>query len=236
MRHDANPGTLTAHGAVRWPRRPSPRFLVLVARLASGPSTPRTAGRSTSSSSSRSLPSVSPFCTCRPRLVLSAVSRASCLCLADWVLIEDFGFLGGVGTDPNSMIPMALVFVAGYVALVHAARAGAGPRCGAAPADAHSWRERCLQPDVCLSAPIAALGAIGVMLLGAAPMALASTNPNADPILAMAVEWHAQSRTTPAPPFQPCRPARTQPFADGPSRDKPSPSPSSTRSAPPTAR
>jgi hypothetical protein len=33
------------------------------------------------------------------------------------VLLEDFGFLGGVGTNPSSMIPMALVFVAGCLAL-----------------------------------------------------------------------------------------------------------------------
>ena len=28
------------------------------------------------------------------------------LCLADWVLVEDLGFLGGVGTDPNTMVPI----------------------------------------------------------------------------------------------------------------------------------
>ncbi len=39
------------------------------------------------------------------------------LCLADWVLVQDFGFFGGVGTDPNSMVPMALVFIAGYLAV-----------------------------------------------------------------------------------------------------------------------
>ena len=27
---------------------------------------------------------------------------------ATWVLVQDFGFFGGLGTDPNSMIPMAL--------------------------------------------------------------------------------------------------------------------------------
>ena len=43
-------------------------------------------------------------------------------CLADWVLIEDLGFLGGVGTDPNSMIPMALIFISGYVAMTRLRR------------------------------------------------------------------------------------------------------------------
>ena len=66
------------------------------------------------------------------------------ICVADWVLVEDFGFFGGVGTDPNSMIPMALVCVAGYVALVRpteSARAGVVPivRTGT---DTGSWRER----------------------------------------------------------------------------------------------
>ncbi len=42
------------------------------------------------------------------------------LCLADWVLIQDLGFFGGLGTDPNSMIPFALLAVGGYLALARA--------------------------------------------------------------------------------------------------------------------
>ena len=42
-------------------------------------------------------------------------------CLADWVLIEDLGFFGGLGTDPNSMIPFILLFTAGYLGLAPAA-------------------------------------------------------------------------------------------------------------------
>ena len=53
----------------------------------------------------------------RPGITRWAVIGGVVVCLADWVLIEDLGFFGGVGTDPNSMIPMALVFVAGYLAL-----------------------------------------------------------------------------------------------------------------------
>ena len=53
--------------------------------------------------------------------------RRIVLCLADWVLIEDLGFLGGLGTDPNSMIPMIL--------RVHrrlpGAHPGPGPAAGA---------------------------------------------------------------------------------------------------------
>jgi len=43
-------------------------------------------------------------------------------CLADWVLIEDLGFFGGLGTDPNSMIPFILLFTAGYLGLAPATR------------------------------------------------------------------------------------------------------------------
>jgi len=55
--------------------------------------------------------------TGRPRLVRAAVVAAGVLCLADWVLVQDFGFFGGLGTDPNSMIPTILLLAAGYLAL-----------------------------------------------------------------------------------------------------------------------
>ena len=98
------------------------------------------------------------FLTGRRRLIRPALIAFTVLCLADWVLIEDFGFFGGLGTDPNSMIPFALLAVSGYLALAPAtapaaaagqpgqrraaARRRAGgtgsgrPRCGAA------WRRR----------------------------------------------------------------------------------------------
>jgi cytochrome oxidase Cu insertion factor (SCO1/SenC/PrrC family) len=56
----------------------------------------------------------------RPKLARIAVCAGVVFCLADWVLIEDFGFFGGLGTDPNSMIPMALLFVGGYMAMTAA--------------------------------------------------------------------------------------------------------------------
>ena len=58
------------------------------------------------------------FLTGRPRLVRYAVWFGIVFCLADWVLVQDLGFLGGLGTDPNSMIPLILLFSAGYLALV----------------------------------------------------------------------------------------------------------------------
>ena len=56
------------------------------------------------------------FLSGRRRLVLGGLVGLVVLCLADWVLVEDLGVFGGTGTDPNSMLPMLLFFVGGYVA------------------------------------------------------------------------------------------------------------------------
>ncbi len=69
-------------------------------------------------------------------LIRLAVIAAVLLCLADWVLIEDLGVFGGLGTDPNSMIPMALVLVAGYLAVAPATARATATAAMAAGADA----------------------------------------------------------------------------------------------------
>ena len=152
------------------------------------------------------------------RLARIAVLVAAVFCLADWVLIEDFGFFGGVGTDPNSMIPLILLFTAGYLAMspapqperAAAAAAGdAGPATDAqpdAPAKPPSrlpaWLTTAGQRFAGLSGwSIAALGAIGVIVVGAAPMAFASANRNADPIIAQALAGASGPMNEPAPGF-----------------------------------
>ncbi len=57
------------------------------------------------------------FASGRPRLARPALAGFTALCLADWVLVQDLGFLGGLGTDPNSMIPLILLATGGYLAL-----------------------------------------------------------------------------------------------------------------------
>ena len=52
----------------------------------------------------------------RRRFVFIGLVALGVLCVADWVLVEDLGFLGGTGTDPNSMLPMLLLFARGYAA------------------------------------------------------------------------------------------------------------------------
>src|SRR6201996_8050813 len=202
------------------------------------------------------------------RLALIAVIVGAVFCLADWVLIEDFGFRGGLGTDPNSMVPFILLFTAGYLGLapvpstvpaaeaaeaavdvpeptgylaspmeVPAAEAGYPEPTGAAPAGdvpelvgasaAVSIPEAAKEPGPGENVPapvssprrawrvpelvrgfagapmrfVVGIGALGVVLVGAAPMAFATTNPNADPITAEAISGSIGQFDTPATNF-----------------------------------
>jgi cytochrome oxidase Cu insertion factor (SCO1/SenC/PrrC family) len=140
------------------------------------------------------------------------LAAGAVVCLAVWVLIQDFGFLGGVGTDPNSMIPTALIFGGGYLAMVRLpARATAmegaapeeaavpGPEEAAVPAPASGWLDR-LSPNYLLRS-LLAVGAVGIVLVGAAPMAVAATNPTADTILTEAANGTPNLVDAPAAPF-----------------------------------
>jgi cytochrome oxidase Cu insertion factor (SCO1/SenC/PrrC family) len=150
------------------------------------------------------------FLTGRPRLVRPAVIAFTVLCLAAWVLIEDLGFLGGLGTDPNSMVPFALLAIGGYLALtpgpVVAQQPATATESAPQPAAA-GWRERIRPASVRRSAAtasfstVAAVGALGLIILGAAPMAAAQANPNADPILAEALTGSTAALNFPAKPF-----------------------------------
>jgi len=142
------------------------------------------------------------FLTRRPSVVRVAVIAGTVLCLADWVLVEDFGFFGGVGTDPNSMIPMALIFIAGYVAMTRVpVTANAPVPITAAKPPGSLWDRLTARPSYTFRS-LAALAAIGIAVVGAAPMAVASTNPNADPIVAQAIDGTPDILNVPAPPFR----------------------------------
>ena len=131
-----------------------------------------------------------------------ALAGGGLLCVADWVLIQDFGFFGGVGTDPNSMIPMLLVIAAGYVALTRVpATATNVVALGAGPGASSSWDQLALRPAYAFRAAAAA-GAFGVMLVGAAPVAIASVNPHASTILALAQDGTVQPTDQPTPQFR----------------------------------
>ena len=154
------------------------------------------------------------------RVLFPAIAAMVVLCLATWVLVQDFGFFGGVGTDPNSMIPMTLVVVGGYLALtrvpaavteaVPAAAAGtareaAAGSSGGAPG---RWRERLRPAALHRSAAtatvssVASVGALGVVILGAAPMAAAQASPGASTILAQSLAGSVAPLNVPAKEFQ----------------------------------
>jgi cytochrome oxidase Cu insertion factor (SCO1/SenC/PrrC family) len=146
------------------------------------------------------------FLTGQRRLVRPAVIAFTVLCLADWVLIEDFGIFGGLGTDPNSMIPFALLAVSGYLALTPATVPAVEAASPAAAAT--GWQDRFRPTAVRRSvataslSTVASVGALGLIILGAAPMAAAQASPNADPILAQAIAGSAAPLNFPAKGFQ----------------------------------
>ena len=147
------------------------------------------------------------FLSGRPRLIRPVLIGFTVLCLADWVLIEDLGFLGGLGTDPNSMIPFVLLATAGYLALARAPAPAAAAEPAGSPAAADGRRDRlriAAVPQALASAGIgsvAAVGAIGVIILGAAPMAAAQASPVADTILAQAIDGSSTPLDFPATAF-----------------------------------
>jgi cytochrome oxidase Cu insertion factor (SCO1/SenC/PrrC family) len=149
------------------------------------------------------------FLSGRRRLIGPVLAGFTVLCVADWVLIEDFGFFGGLGTDPNSMLPFAMLAVAGYLALASAPapdQVAAVEPAATARAET-SWRDRirvAATPQTLASngiGSVAAIGAIGVILLGAAPMAAAQANPVADTILAQAIDGDSAPLNYQAPAF-----------------------------------
>jgi cytochrome oxidase Cu insertion factor (SCO1/SenC/PrrC family) len=142
------------------------------------------------------------FLIARPRLARATVLAGVVLCFAVWVLVQDFGFFGGVGTDPNSMVPLALVLVAGYLAMTRAPALDDGTVVPiTAPATNGSFWARLADNPTYTFRSVAALGALGITLIGAVPMAVATIEPNADPILAQAVDGAPQAVDSPAPAF-----------------------------------
>jgi cytochrome oxidase Cu insertion factor (SCO1/SenC/PrrC family) len=147
------------------------------------------------------------LCTGRQRLVGPAVLAAVALCLADWVLVEDLGFLGGTGTDVNNMVPTAFLLVAGYVALVRLPSPAAASASGESAAEAvakegqptRRWWEW-VSPSY-LVGIVAAVGATAMVVVGVAPMTLAAANPNADPIVTQALNGTPNVIDAPAPAF-----------------------------------
>jgi cytochrome oxidase Cu insertion factor (SCO1/SenC/PrrC family) len=153
------------------------------------------------------------FLTGNPRLVRYAVWSGAVFCLADWVLVQDLGFLGGLGTDPNSMVPWILLFSAGYLALTPVPQPQeVAETSEVADSDGDpvvvsggrgAWTPKALGGRVATASvrSVAAVGALAVVIIGATPMAVAAANRTADPILALAIAGGSASMDEPAPGF-----------------------------------
>ena len=156
------------------------------------------------------------FLSGNPRLVRYAMWFCVVFFLAVWVLVQDFGFLGGLGTDPNSMIPFLLLIAAGYLSLTQvpakaaevdeASKAGEAGEAEGAGGAGRRWRgltPRAVGKTIATASAqsVAAVTALAIVVLGAAPMATAAVNRTADPILALAIEGGSTQMDVPADGF-----------------------------------
>jgi cytochrome oxidase Cu insertion factor (SCO1/SenC/PrrC family) len=151
--------------------------------------------------------------TGRRAIVRPAVFGLIAFFLVDWVLVEDLGFFGGIGTDPNSMLPLALLVLAGYVAMTRpapqpasqpAAQPAAGaaePAAGPARTPARLGRRLTIALGTASASVVVALWAGAMLALGAAPMAVAETSRTADPIIATSLNGSAATLDSRAAPF-----------------------------------
>jgi hypothetical protein len=146
-----------------------------------------------------------------PRLAAWATGATALVCLVNWVLVQDLGFFGGMGTDPNSMVPFILLVAAGWTALLHPAPAD--QPAGASLVQRRSVRSVLTGPPGYLLRVAAVLAAFGVVLLGAVPMTVASASRSAHPAVAGAPASPPVPADSPTPrphPFlEPARPPGT---------------------------
>ena len=160
----------------------------------------------------------------RPKLARAALLVLAVFGLADWVLVQDAGFFGGLGTDPNSMIPMLLLGTAGFVSLTRGPAVSSQspqdrPEAATAtelaadtgrpvrPPAGSGGRQRLSPANLGAAlatsslATVASAGSVAVVLLGAIPMAAAQASSTATPILAQAVDGSSEPLNSPAPGF-----------------------------------
>lgn len=114
------------------------------------------------------------------RVALAGAIAAIPLCLATWLLVQDLGVFGGVGTDPNSMLPTLAILLVGVVGWRAAPQPARAPdeALSRASGAARLW-QRVAEAGVVLTASTLAVGVV--------PMALASIDSRPDAILTEAL-------------------------------------------------
>lgn len=128
------------------------------------------------------------FLSGRRRLIRPIVFGFAALCLVVWLLCQDLGALGGVGTDPGSMIPFVLLAASGYLALTRLPQPGRVPE-GAVDRSRQpiSGGELVRRLGLAGAGPVLTIGGAALILLGAVQLASAEASRNADPVLAESI-------------------------------------------------
>ena len=80
----------------------------------------------------------SALLSARRSVLRPAVITLAAFFLGTWVLVQDFGFFGGLGTDPNSMIPIILLLTGAFAAVATGPAAATVPAAAAAAQAADS--------------------------------------------------------------------------------------------------
>jgi len=122
------------------------------------------------------------------RFLWPAWGALAVLSLLTWWFLQDFGFLGGVGTDPNSMMPELLVAFTGVWATTHAV----------VPADAP---EGFWPSSLGFAGRLFGVWTVVTWLLGVGPLAYAAMNQTASPALALATSDTPFTVDRPLPSF-----------------------------------
>jgi cytochrome oxidase Cu insertion factor (SCO1/SenC/PrrC family) len=134
----------------------------------------------------------------RPRVLRVVIPAAIALCLIVWVLIQDLGIPGGLGTDPNSMVPWVVLLWTGYRAAT--SQEDFSPERPVAPARPVTRSLASARP-LASAYSVAAIGALGMTLVGVVPLAAASLSPHADPLIARSIAGAPRPVNRPAPDF-----------------------------------
>ncbi len=119
------------------------------------------------------------------------------LCSVTWVLVQDLGFLGGTGTDPNSMVPQIIFLAAlGLTGARWISPTQLVQDTEELPEIAHRQTGPAYRLRVAAS-----IGACGVILIGVIPGAYGATHTSADSILTQALNGAPQPQVSPLPKF-----------------------------------
>ena len=135
----------------------------------------------------------------RDRWIIAGTLGGLVVAITAWVVFQDLGFLGGVGTDPNTAIPNALLLVGAALALRPDPAGAAAAMSGAGSRNTTAWKRLADLPTASVAASFAALVMLGV---GAVPAAAATLSPGATTSVDLATNGPALPGDTSATGFR----------------------------------